>query len=167
MQALRIVLLGVVAAVAYGIVHDQVTVRVCPEYFTVFHPKVIDSEDPTTLALVWGVVATWWVGLPLGVLLAVAAGAGSRPKLRAGDLVRPVATLLGIMAACALVAGLVGAALARNGWVWIVPDLAERIPKERHVAFLADLWAHNASYVVGAVGGVVLACRTWIRRRPA
>jgi len=75
MQAGLIVLLCVLAAVAYGVVHDQVTVRVCVEYFTVGHPPVFPTDDPTLLGLGWGVLATWWVGVLLGLGLAVAAAA--------------------------------------------------------------------------------------------
>ena len=31
-------------------------------------------------------------------------------------------------------------------------------------AFLADLWAHSASYLVGFVGGIVLLVRVWRSR---
>ncbi|MCE9637935.1 MAG: hypothetical protein K8T90_19720 [Planctomycetes bacterium] len=164
MHALRIVVLCVAAAVVFGIVHDMFTAHVCVEYFTIGHPRVIDSESPILLALVWGVIATWWVGLPLGVLLAAAARIGSRPTLGARELVRPIVALLGVMAACSLLAGVVGYVLAANGGVWLVGSLAERVPKDRHQVFLADLWAHNASYLAGALGGVVLAARTWIVR---
>jgi len=40
-----IVLLCIVAAVVYGVVHDQVTARVCVEYFTIGHPPVFDTAD--------------------------------------------------------------------------------------------------------------------------
>jgi len=73
MQALAIIAMCVAMAVAYGIVHDQITVRICLEYFTVGHPPVFPTSDPTLLALGWGVIATWWVGLLLGILLACAA----------------------------------------------------------------------------------------------
>ena len=95
MKSLSIVALAMAAAISYGIVHDQITARICLEYFTIGHPRLIASESPTVLALFWGVVATWWVGLPLGIALAVAARIGGRPKLTATDLVRPLAKLLG------------------------------------------------------------------------
>ena len=66
MQSLVIVLMCVIAAVSYGIAHDQVTARVCVEYFTVGHPTMFDTDDPTRLGLGWGIIATWWVGLLLG-----------------------------------------------------------------------------------------------------
>ncbi len=44
--------------------------------------------------------------------------------------------------------------------------MAERVPDDRHVAFITALWAHSASYLVGAVGGIALAIRTWDARRP-
>lgn len=61
------VALSVLAAVVYGILHDQITARICVEYFTIGHARLIDSDSPTVLGLFWGVVATWWVGLPLSV----------------------------------------------------------------------------------------------------
>ena len=37
------------------------------EYFTVLHPQVLPIDyPPTAIALVWGVIATWWVGLDPG-----------------------------------------------------------------------------------------------------
>ena len=75
----RSIFIGILAAIAYGVVHDQISVRICPEYLTEWHPKIIASEDPTVVALAWGVVATWWFGLILGAVLALAATAGKRP----------------------------------------------------------------------------------------
>src|SRR5438046_4370100 len=100
MQSIGIVLMCIVTAVAYGIAHDQVTARVCVEYFTVGHPPIFRTEDPTLLGLGWGVIATWWVGVLLGVPLAIFARAGTRPKRSARSLVRPLAWLLVVKAGC-------------------------------------------------------------------
>lgn len=51
------------------------------------------------------------------------------------------------------------------GWVWLVGWLAEAVPQQRHVTFLADLWAHSASYAGGMIGGLGLMIVTWLRRR--
>ena len=59
MQWLAIVVVSIAACVAYGIAHDQITARICVEYFTVGHPQIVPSRDPTILAFVWGVVASW------------------------------------------------------------------------------------------------------------
>ena len=163
-QSLGIVLLSVVAAVGYGIAHDQVTARVCVEYFTVGHPPVFDTADPTLLGLGWGVLATWWVGLLLGVPLAAVARAGSRPRRSARSLLRPVGRLALVTAACALVAGLAGWLLASLGAVYLVGPIARELPADRHVPFLADLWAHTASYLVGMAGGVVVLVMVWRAR---
>jgi hypothetical protein len=164
MESLKIVLMCILAAVIYGIVHDQITARVCVEYFTIGHPPIFGTDDPTLLGIGWGIVATWWVGLLLGVPLAVAAQAGVRPKRSAALLLKPIARLLGIMAACALSAGVIGCLLARSGAVFLVGPIALRVPPDRHFAFLADLWAHLASYLVGFVGGIVLIVQVWRSR---
>src|SRR5215470_2611517 len=108
MQFLAIVLFCILAAVVYGIAHDQVTARVCVEYFTIGHPAVFDTASPTLLGLGWGVLATWWVGLLLGLLLALAARIGARPKRTVRSLLRPVLLLLVVMGALSVLAGLVG-----------------------------------------------------------
>ncbi len=164
MQALAIITLSVLAAVVYGILHDQVTARICLEYFTIGHPRLIDSESPTVLGLFWGVVATWWVGLPLGVGLAICARYGKRPKLAVSDLLQPVRRLLIGMFVVATLGGIVGFLTARAGLFQLVEPLASRVPADRHVAFLTCGWAHSASYLAGMVGGVALWAKTWRRR---
>lgn len=164
MQFARIVILCVLAAVFYGIVHDQITARICVEYFTIGHARLIDSTSPTVLGLVWGVVATWWVGLILGVLLAACCRAGAWPKLTDLQLMRSIAWLLGVMGVVALCAGSAGRALAQGGNVWLVGWLADAVPRDRHIDFLTALWAHSASYAAGAIGGTVL-CVLVIRKR--
>lgn len=117
------------------------------------------------MAIHWGVVATWWVGLALGVLLATAARCGSAPKRGVRELVLPVLGLLAVCACCALVSGVTGWLLAESGAIRLAGRIAERVPPDRHVAFLADRWAHTASYGAGLLGGMVLAIGVWCSRR--
>src|SRR3954464_5056776 len=98
MRALAIVGFATLSAVLYGIVHDQITARVCVEYFTVGHPPVFGTDDPTLLGIGWGILATWWVGLLLGVPLAIVSRVGSRHKRTVGSLLRPIVGLLTVMA---------------------------------------------------------------------
>jgi hypothetical protein len=93
-QSLKIGAITVLASVTYGILHDQGTARICVEYFTIGHARLIDSDSPTVWALYWGVIATWWVGLPLGIGLALAARAGRWAKLFVGDLLRAILNLM-------------------------------------------------------------------------
>lgn len=159
MESLKIIAGCIVAAMLYGIVHDQVTARIYLPYFTVFHPPVFNTESPTLIAIGWGIIATWWVGAFLGVLLALSARLGHRAKLTFRELLPLVMRLLCVMAACALLAGTLGYFVGR------VPDEFRGIVSpgnERR--FLADWWAHNASYAGGIIGGIVL-CVVAYRRR--
>ena len=164
MQTFGIVALCIVSAVIYGILHDQITARICVEYFTIGHPPVFPTESPTLLGIGWGVIATWWVGLLLGVPLAIAARAGSRPRRNVPSLTRPIICLLIVMATCAALAGLLGYALGRSGLVYLLEPLASRVPRHRHDRFLADAWAHSVSYLVGFLGGIVVIVRVWRSR---
>jgi len=164
MEFLRIVGLGLGAAIGYAILHDQITARICVEYFTVGHPPLISSASPTLLALAWGVIATWWVGLPLGLALAVAARVGRRPKTNAAGVVPRVIKLLVVMASSAFLAGLAGFLLAEHGSLTLVGAWGDVVPHVRHSRFLADLWAHNASYLSGILGGLFVVGMTYHRR---
>jgi hypothetical protein len=165
MESLKILLLSVTAAVLYGILQDQVTARVCLEYFTIGHPPVFRTDDPTALAFGWGIIATWWVGLGLGVPLVLFARLGRPPKMTARRLLKPAAVLLLWVGVAAFVAGVIGFLSAKAGWVSLVGPLAEKVPPEKHVAFLTDGFAHSAAYAAGFLGGVFLWAWTWRRRR--
>lgn len=167
MPTLRIILLCTLAAILFGILHDQITARICVQYFTVAHPPIFNTDSPTLLGLGWGIIATWWVGAGLGLLLAAAARLGSSPKLAARDLARPITTLLLITSACAAIAGTIGYVLPASGSIRLVGWFAQNIPAPMHDRFLADAFAHTTSYCVGALGGIVVAIRTLARRRSA
>lgn len=73
---LLIIFLSPFIAGLYGGLHDQVTYTVSPEYFTKFKFYQFGLEDnglataSTRLkAAIVGVLATWWFGFPIGVLL--------------------------------------------------------------------------------------------------
>jgi hypothetical protein len=165
MQFLQIVTLCVAIAILYGIVHDQVTARICVEYFTIGHAPIFGTDDPTLLGLGWGVLATWWVGVMLGVPLALVARIGRWPKRTVASLIKPLLILMLVSAFFALAAGMVGSLLASRGFIWLIEPMASAVPREKHVAFLTDLWAHNASYTAGFVGGGFLMLRVWFDRR--
>ena len=165
-ESLKIVTFATLAAISYGILHDQVTAHVCVEYFTIAHPPIFPTTSPFLLAIGWGIIATWWVGLPLGIGLALAAKVGRTRRLTLAELRRPIIKLMLFSACCALLAGATGAALeARNGngpGFWV-----EVIPREKWVAFSFDMWAHGTSYAAGLAGGLFLIGHTvWRRWRP-
>ncbi|MFI4876718.1 MAG: hypothetical protein ACIALR_15315 [Blastopirellula sp. JB062] len=165
-ESLKIILLCIVAAIGYGICHDLVTTRICLEYFTVFHPPVWGgATDPTVLALTWGAKATWWVGFLLSIPTAFLARYGAAPRLAAHDLVQPIGYLLLAMGLGSTLAGLVGWRLAAAGAIRPASDFARLIPREAHVGFLIDLWAHGAAYAVGILGGVAVCVWIWRQRR--
>jgi hypothetical protein len=164
MEFLKIVLFSLLAAIAYGILHDQITAHLCVEYFTIAHPDIFHTTSPFLLALGWGVVATWWVGLPLGVLAAIAARVGSPPRLSLADLRPLILGLLVFMGACALIAGTAAAIGTAQGWLALPSQWNLYIPRAKWVAFNADAYAHLASYASGIVGGLALIVYILVRR---
>nr|WP_309693629.1 hypothetical protein [Armatimonas sp.] len=159
-EALKIIALTVGLSCAYGIVHDQITARVCIEYFTIGHFSPTNIPwTPTVLGLYWGIVATWWVGLILGVPFALCARVGPWPKRTARELLRPLLLLLAITFACAMT----GLVIARLMGFTAMPHLLPMVLNADQAArFSADLVAHNISYGVGLFGGPWLSA--WVLR---
>ena len=174
-EAIKIIVFATVAAIVYGILHDQVTAHLCVEYFTIAHPPLLPTESPFLLAIGWGIVATWWVGLPLGLGLAAAARIGPAPRLGLADLKRPIIRLMIVSGIGAFVSGAAGALLFATGRIGMPGELEgvpggwrALIPVEKHVAFTADAWAHSASYGFGMLGGLfVIGWAVWQRVRNA
>lgn len=167
MKKLQIVLLCILAACGYGVLHDQITARICLEYFTVAHPPLFSTSSVTLLALCWGVSATLGLGAVLGFVLAVVTQAGDSPPIPLPRVTRAVAILLAIMAMGAMTAGLLGYQLSRRGVIFLPASLARSIPVGLHDRFMAVWCAHLASYLVGLTGSAILCYRMWrTRGRP-
>ena len=68
------ILLSVLLAGIFGIIHDLITFSISPEYFTKF--KFIQFRIAPALpyglaAAIVGFMATWWTGLVIGIILGI------------------------------------------------------------------------------------------------
>lgn len=164
MSKVTVFLLGIAGSVAvaslFGALHDQITYTISPEYYTALKfPQfglVPDVEAGVVdlrlrVALV-GVLATWWVGLGLGAVLAALALIQRDGRAMARVLVTGAA----IVVVVATAAAIGGWAL----WPWFVAQGLE-VPTPRAVidraAFGRVGVIHTFSYLGGAAGGVMAA----------
>ena len=167
-ESLKIICFCILAACAYGIAHDMLTTHVCVEYFLPpVHPMIIPTTHPLLLALIWGIVATWWVGLFLGIPLAIVCRVGSKPKLSARDIVKPVLFMLAVLYVAAMLLGGIGYIMGQME-LWLIPPYFHTvIAPERLAQFQFNGFAHEAAYWLGTIGGIVLMISCWRKRRAA
>lgn len=147
--------LAMLAAGLFGAVHDQISYSVSPEYFTKFkflQFGLLNTTVPERVrAAQVGFLASWWMGVPLGILCG-AAGLIQRTRTlmwRALVLSLFVAVLITLITA---LAGL------GYGWQqtqhisvtgyyhWLIP---QDVNNQR--AFLCVGYMHNAAYLGGAL----------------
>jgi hypothetical protein len=157
---LRISLVGAVIAALYGIIHDQITYSISPEYFTRVKFAQFHYADfglpPRLLVAEIGVLATWWVGFIAGWFLARVT-VPSRPPAKA---LRSSLHGFGIIFASALLAGVVGYC------VGLFPGANSEFATWRDFAagrgvvdlpnFVRVAYLHNAGYL-GALLGLIAA----------
>lgn len=70
------IIISVLLASIYGALHDQITYTISSEYFTIFKFEQFGFQDwghqnPRLTTAIIGVLATWWMGLFIGVFQAL------------------------------------------------------------------------------------------------
>lgn len=117
-RAARLALGAGLLAGCYGIIHDQITYTISPEYFTRMKFDQFRAVDfgfpPRIFVAEIGFLATWWVGLIAGWFLARIA----MPKF--GSPGRRVMGAIAMMLGITLIFGIIG--------YWIGPTLFENRP---------------------------------------
>jgi hypothetical protein len=163
---LRIVAVCVATTIAYGVLQDQVSARLCPEYFTVAHPPIEGLTDPTLVGLAWGFLGSWWGGLMMGGAVGLTATLGSRPVLTARDLPGPLLVAMVAVALGTLIAGGAGFHNGRLANIAVGEPFASRIPPERHLVFFSVACAHFGTYTTAIRRSPGASTRTSVGRQP-
>lgn len=158
-EVVKIVVGSVLIAIVYGIAHDMVTAHTEISYFTIFHPRISDSNSPVVMALMWGVIATWWIGAIIGVLLALCAQLGSKQSIPARYVLKSLtrATAVVFIIAMATLAAMLR--FCEGKTVEFQPD-----PSDTSGRFLAVLITHNVSYFLSALVAVGMCVSILVRR---
>lgn len=151
----RFALYGLVAVVGYAILQDQVSARLCPEYFTVLHPPIPNLTDPTLLGICWGFLGGWWGGIVLGYAAGLVATIGPRPALHPRDFVKPLAVC---MCAVGVITALCGYSVWRHAEMLAVSleGMDGLIAPERQRAALVVASYHFVAYATATLGGIVV-----------
>lgn len=165
----QIIILGCVIGGLYGIVHDQLTYTISPEYYTKFKfyqfglagsgTEAIFPTPRLQVCLV-GFRATWWMGLFTGIILGIIGFIHRENR----QMFLITIKAMGVTMAVALATGFIGLAygkwvLAKTGVGWRLPQ--NLIDKEN---FIAVGSMHNFSYLGGAAG-LIAAIIYSIRQR--
>ena len=160
---------AVVVAGLFGALHDQISYSVSEEYFTGFKFEqfgLLEASVPARLrASEVGFLASWWMGIPLGLL----AGLGGFLQPTAAQMWRALLWSLPVITAFALMVALCGLLYGYSQTTsvdiadysgWYVP---ERLEDMR--SFLCAGYMHNAAYLGGAAAIPVAWIFHWIYRR--
>jgi len=158
-------LFGAMVAGLYGVVHDQSTYSISPEYFTRLKFPQFHYADfglpPRFFVAEIGFLATWWVGFIAAWFLARMAVPVCPPAEARSCILRG----FGIILACAFAASLLGFGLGLlrgpnadySAWQEFVTARGiVDLPGFVRVAYI-----HNASYLGGFIGLILALVRLW------
>ena len=155
---------GVVASIGYGLIHDQITIRICPEYFTVWHPHLVDTSNLTVVALAWGVVATWWMGAFLGLMIGLASTIGRLPLAPRSMILKAYAWIMGLSGLLAILVGVLTWQFVARAPSSIAGARISAMSADTQHRFVTDLAIHNTSYNVAALAAFIASIVIVLKR---
>ncbi|MFK7907930.1 MAG: hypothetical protein AB8B69_22555 [Chitinophagales bacterium] len=154
----------------YGIVHDQITYSISNEYYTKFKfiqfglenwgmgenigtpksPEII-LWSPRLGAAIVGFLATWWVGMIIGIVLGLIGLIHKSGKEMFQTTMKASLMTIGI----ALIVGIIGLiygklVLANNSPNWYLPD---NLINRANFIMVGSM--HNFSYLGGIIGMII------------
>ncbi|OWK46547.1 hypothetical protein [Fimbriiglobus ruber] len=156
----KAVVFGATAMAVYGGAQDQISARLCPEYFTVLHNPIPGLTDPTLLALAWGFLGAMGGGVAVGYAAALAATLGPRPQLTFRELIKPILFLIATVGTASAVTGGSVYISAEQFDIRVDPFLDRYIPVERQRGAFVVACYHLVAYVTAIIGSVVMC--VWI-----
>lgn len=144
---------GAVLASVFGALHDQITYAISPEYYTALKFKQFGADPralgiPLAVAKV-GVLATWWVGAGLGLILGFMALSQRDATAMAHVMIVSGVLVVLTTSLAALAGGLLWPTLKDAGLHVPTPSAV----KDRD-AFGQVGTIHTFSYLGGALGGL-------------
>lgn len=148
-----LIVIGCFLAGAFGILHDQLTYTVSPEYFHKFkfiQFQVIDSLHTRAGVAIVGFAATWWMGLIISVPLIIT-GLFSKYKFFI-NVIKSYVLVLVITLLIGLLALLYGYIFIHEG---TLPNYRYPYGLIDKVAFARVGIMHNFSYLGGIFGLII------------
>jgi len=151
-----LVLIAVLLAGMYGAVHNQISYTVSPEYFTKFKFRqfgLVDLALPDRVkASVVGVLASWWMGIPIGLLAGASGFIYREPRVMLHQTLKAYGVLVGSTLAVGMVGLVYGYVSTRTidpaaYRHWYVPEDVVALRR-----FLCAGYLHNSSYLGGLLG---------------
>jgi len=154
--------LAIVSAGAFGVIHDQISYTVSHEYFTRFkflQFHLVDSPLPERLRVAEiGFLASWWMGIPIGLLTGVAGFIHPDARQMRSALLRSILAIVGFTLAFALCGLFYGYLQTRTLDLahyrhWFIPKDVQNLR-----AFLCAGYMHNSAYL----GGILAIPIAWV-----
>jgi hypothetical protein len=163
---IRLAALGAVVAGIYGAIHDQISYTISDEYFTKLKFHQFSYADfglpPRVFAAEVGFLASWWVGLIAGWLLARA----GLSELPGPSRFKRICLSFAIVVTAAVICGAAGLVLAivvtRNGHVAPWEHWRQALGLRDVRSFVVVAYLHNGSYLGGLLG--FIAAAIYVRR---
>ena len=149
--------LGSLLAGLYGVLHDQVTYSISPEYFTRFKFAQFHNADfgfpPRVFVAEIGFLATWWVGLIAAWFIARVTVPAFSQAAAFRQTFQGFLIVLVVALVASIVGYVIGATHSADYSAW--QEFAAALKIADLPNFVRVAYIHNASYLGGLIGLIV------------
>jgi len=167
---LSTLLITIIIAVAFGILHDEITYTISPEYFTRFklHQFHVGEAVPYRLgAAIVGFRATWWMGLMIGLTSGIICSLFPDPETMRKHIYKGIGLVFITTISISFLGFLYGKfylGCHPPAWYYLPGNLTDQCN------FIVAGTIHNASYsggVIGLILSVIYYTKQLIAHRPS
>ena len=162
---LLILIIAPLTAGLYGMIHDQLTYTLSPEFYTKFkfhqfglieEGMNADIQNPRIKVAIVGFSATWWIGLLIGFVLATIGLMHDNVKVMLKTSLLAFTIIIAITMSTGVMGWFYGHYVASHERPesyphWFIPEHLKD-----YESFVTVGWIHNSGYM-GAVVGLLIA----------
>lgn len=148
-----IIIISIILASIYGILHNQISYSISSEYFTKFKFRQFNfyfmgQNQPRQTASLVGALSTWWFGLLLGLIIGTLGMIQKNLKIMWKSAIGAIIRTLGMAIGIGIIGILIGKFIISNLNInWNVPADLDDLK-----SFLTAGTMHNFSYFGGIIG---------------
>jgi LytS/YehU family sensor histidine kinase len=150
----------------FGILHDQISYSISTEYYTEFKFNQFGletfSNTPRLGAIVAGFLATWWVGIPIGIAFGLISTIGKLLSKLTIHITKIYLHIAVITLFLGLLGFLYGLLILDHDYykIFWVPDSVTNVKR-----FVSVGMMHNLSYIGGLIGLIYGSIRLIVIKR--
>lgn len=164
MEFVKLVLRCMLVVAGTGAIVGVGSALICQEVIVYGRPPAFGDVPVPLLGFLWGFLEFLTPGVVVGLAIAMAANLGERPAIKAMFFRKPLWAHAVVLIGLAVIAGFIGWFAVKQGYWFVLGNVAAATPPERVPLLGAVWWATRGAHIANIGSGIAMAIWTWKKR---